>query len=70
MQNIKPLQEPPQFQYGDAVYPAAHPERKGRICDMVWHFKRQAVMYFIGTERAKISRRYDADELILADENH
>ncbi len=46
MQNIKPLQDPPQFQYGDAVYPAAHPER------------------------AKISRRYDADELILADENH
>ena len=46
MQNIKPLQEPPRFQYGDAVDPAAHPER------------------------AKISRRYDADELILADDNH
>jgi len=28
MQNIKPLQEPPQFQYGDAVYPEAHPARK------------------------------------------
>ena len=42
MQNIKPLEEPPQFQYGDAVYPAAHPERRGRIRDMVWHFKRSA----------------------------
>ncbi len=33
MQNIKLLQEPPQFQYGDAVYPAAHPARKDYAAD-------------------------------------
>lgn len=66
MQQIRPLEQPPKYQYGDAVYPAAHPDRKGRIRDMVWYFKEDAILYFIEINGRKISRRYHEDELMPA----
>jgi hypothetical protein len=66
MQQIRPLEQPPKYRYGDAVFPADHPERKGVIRDMVWHFKARAVMYFIESNGRKISKRYDEDDLIPA----
>lgn len=66
MQQIRMLAQPPKYQYGDAVYPAAHPERKGRIRDMVWHYKEHAILYFIETNGKTISKRYHEDDLIPA----
>lgn len=53
----------PQYSYGDYVYPVSHPERKGYIIDMIWHFNKQSFYYFIESNNKRIKTRYYEDEL-------
>lgn len=53
----------PKYSYGDYVYPVSHPERKGYIIDMIWHFNNQSFYYFIEVNNKKIKTRYYEDDL-------
>ena len=64
MQNIRILNTPPRFRYGDAVSPVSQPERKGIISAIGWHFKEQAYLYHIAVGGKKVSRRYFENELV------
>lgn len=63
LENIKPLSAPPEFNYGERVSPAAHPEIMGRISRIFWHFEQGRYYYKIEINGKLQSKRYFAEEL-------
>ena len=64
LSKIRCIAHPPQFQYGAAVSPADHPERKARISGIFWHFKHKTCFYYIEADGKKVSKRYFEADLV------
>lgn len=62
--DIKVIEIPPIFIYGDFVSPANHPDTIGKIETIIWHFKNNEYNYYISVNGKKVSKRYDEKELI------
>ena len=61
---IKPINEPPEFVYGDFVSPVNHSDIKGKIESIIWHFKNMDYIYYISVNGKKKSKRYYAKDLM------
>ena len=57
----------PKYTYGTYVCPVNHPDRKGKIRDIIWHFKNRTFNYYIEVNNKKISKRYYEEDLVNAD---
>lgn len=54
----------PEYDYGQVVAPRDHPEMRGVVDLIGWHFKYERCFYFIVVGGKRRSRRYFADELM------
>ena len=61
---IRCMEKPPRFPYGAVVSPVDHPERKGRISWIFWHFKQNACCYYMEADGKKVSKRYYEADLV------
>lgn len=57
----------PEYDYGQMVAPTNHPEMRGAIALIGWHFKYERFFYFIDVDGKRKSRRYFPDELMPLD---
>ena len=64
IQLISAIDKPPKFKYGDLVSPANNTDKKGKVRDIVWHFKNNTFNYYIEIDNKKVSRRYSEEELV------
>lgn len=55
---------PPAFDFGDEVCLRKDPARTGVIVDIYWHYQQGRPFFFIRSGRRRISKRYQAGELI------
>ena len=62
--NIRELEEPPKFVYGEAVSPCNHMELVGEILRIRWHFKKQCYFYIIKIDEKVRSKRYFDEDLV------
>lgn len=60
---LKPLSNPPEFEYNARVSPVNHPELTGIIAKIYWHFDKQSYYYIIEINGKLKSRRYFAEDL-------
>ena len=61
---IKSIDKPPAFIYGELVSPVEHSDIIGKITDIIWHFKDNDYNYYISVNGKKKSKRYYAEDLI------
>lgn len=59
---------PPAFQMGDRVKRVGR-DVEGTIVDIFWHFKRDRPFFYINSRGRRISRRFEASELEIAQIN-
>jgi len=62
--DVKQMDHPPRFVYGEAVSPVNHPELTGVIRVIGWHFKNQDYMYLLTVDGRKKSKRYYSCDLL------
>lgn len=62
-ESIKPLSAPPEFVYGVWVTPINHPEVKGSIARIFWHFDKKCYYYKIEINGRLKSYRYFSEKL-------
>jgi hypothetical protein len=55
---------PPAFDFGDEVCLRKDPSRTGVIVDIYWHYQQGRPFFFIRSGRRRISKRYQAEELL------
>lgn len=65
---IKPVEKPPVFIYGELVSPVKHSDIIGKITDIIWHFKNYEYNYYISVNGKKKSKRYYSDDLFKVEE--
>lgn len=63
LESINPLSAPPEFVYGARVSPLNHPEVKGSIARIFWHFEQGRYYYKIEVNGKLQNKRYFAEEL-------
>lgn len=63
LKRVKPLPNPPEFEYNARVSPVNHPELTGRIAKIYWHFDKQSYYYIIEINGKLKSKRYFAEDL-------
>ena len=64
VKKVKSIVNPPKYIYGDCICPTNHPDMKGKIRDIIWHFKNQTFNYYIEVNNKKVSKRYYEEDLI------
>ena len=64
IQDVRPIDKPPLYGYGDAVSVIDHPDRKGVIRDIIWHFERNVFVYYLEMDGKKNKTRYTEEELV------
>lgn len=67
IKKIIAIADSPKYTYGAYVYPVNHPDRKGKIRDIIWHFKNRTFNYYIEVNNKKVSKRYYEADLISFD---
>ncbi len=64
LKNIKKLENPPRFRYGERVVTRGEREYAGTIAIMQWHFNRGEIIYKMKKDNGKIkSKRYFESDL-------
>ena len=63
-ENYATFPDPPKFDFDEQVRPKNKSDVIGVIFQMIWHYKRGEMMYFIKINGKKKSKRYWADDLI------
>ena len=64
IQNIKELTNSPKYKYGDIVSLVYNMNIKGKIRDIVYHFKSQTFNYYIEVDNRKRNKRHYETDLI------
>ncbi|MBR2175371.1 MAG: hypothetical protein IJ861_00295 [Clostridia bacterium] len=67
LKKIIVIADSPKYTYGAYVCPVNHPDRKGKIRDIIWHFKNRTFNYYIEVNNKKVSKRYYEEDLVYAD---
>ena len=62
--NIRELQTPPQFSYGEKIVPHNHFDINGNVVGIYWHFKLNCFYYRIRIADKIKSKRYFEKDLI------
>ncbi len=64
IQNIKALINSPKYKYGEIVSLIDNMNIKGKIRDIVYHFRNQTFNYYIEADNRKVNKRYYETDLI------
>lgn len=66
-EEILMLSAPPKYIYGQWVFPVNHPERRGIVFGIGWHFKKACCFYAVAVGGKILKKRYFDSDLALAD---